>query len=126
MTPEPFFAMWRATAFAVINISRIGGDRLRKVGERELRERHTLDVKDPDRIQGDIDAARHLRHRSGVVLDGTFVERIDLRRLSEAAQRRDIERDRLELCWRAPGEEHLRAFTREGTGGCAAVAPPAP
>jgi hypothetical protein len=99
---------------------------MRVVLDGELRERWSLDVRDADGVERDVDAARVRGHRVGVLVDGSLVERVDLRRLRlppratiSSATRSSVSRVRPARKTLAPSRANARATA-------APIAPPPP
>ena len=101
---------------------RVGRDRQRELLDVQLDQRHAQDrrVRDPDRVERDVDPARLVDHGLQVPVHGLLVERVDLRRLGGSAGGDDVLGDRLDRRQPAPGEEHLGPLAREGAGDGAA------
>src|SRR5947207_8801862 len=100
---------------------------LRKVHDREsevfnwkIDERHPLDMRNIDNVEGDIDAPHLLRRFVGMLLDRLFVERVDLSGVGDSSGIGDLLGQRVDLFKRATGQADHRSFTDEGMSHCAA------
>jgi hypothetical protein len=87
---------------------------MRVVLEGQLRERRPLHVKDANGVECDVDATRLRRHRIGVLVDGSLVERIDFGDLGPSSRGGDVPSHCVELGATAAGKEHRRSLTCEG------------
>ena len=107
---------------------RVGRDRPRELLDVQLDQRDADDlrVRDADRVERDVDAARLLDHRLQVLVDRLLVERVDRRRLGRAARRDDVPRDRLDRRPQAPGEKQLAPSRANARATAPPIAPPAP
>ena len=79
---------------------RVGRDRQGELLDVQLDQRHAQDlrVRDADRVERDVDAARLVDHGLQMLVHGLLVERVDLRRLGGSAGGNDVLRDRFDRC----------------------------
>src|SRR5215218_3060080 len=98
-------------------------DRAAEILERHLMKRRPLNVLHADGIEQDIDSPCRLGYLSDVLLDGLFVQSIDLRRLGRSSRSPDLLSHRLELSNGAAGEEEVCPLAGEGVGHRAAYRP---
>ena len=85
---------------------------------RELDERQALNsrLRDPDRVERDIDGTVLLHDGGGVAFDRLLVQPVNAVCLGCPAAPGDIPRHRVQRRWIAAGQEHPRSFAREGPG----------
>ena len=90
---------------------RVGRDRQRELLGVQLGQRArpgSSRIRDADRVERDVDAARLLDHRLQMPVHRLLVERVDLGRLGGAAGGDDVLGDRFDRCPEAPGEKDAR------------------
>jgi hypothetical protein len=106
----------------------VGDDRRGAPLEVQLDQRHpqNLPVRDPDRIERDVDAARLVDHRLQVLVHGLLVERVDPDRLGGSAGGNDLLGERVDRCPQAPGEKQRGPLARKARATAPPIAPPAP
>ena len=87
-----------------------------EVFEWHLGERRPLEVSVGDEVDGDVDAPCPLGQGVGVLIDGSLVEGIDLRRLGRPSRGADLLGRFLEALQGSTGEGDPRALAGEGAG----------
>src|SRR5215204_1881539 len=105
---------------------RANHDRAYEILARHLRERDQLHVPDRDGIEGDVDAPRLLGYGVGVLLDGSLLKGVDLRRLGHSSRRGDLLGHLVERGKGATGEEDPCPLAGESAGYRAAYLAPRP
>jgi hypothetical protein len=95
---------------------RLGRDREGELLDIQLDQRYAHDprVRDPDRVERDVDTACRVDHGLQVLVHSLLVERVDLRRLGGSAGGSDVLGDRFDGGQVAPGEKHLGTLRRKG------------
>jgi hypothetical protein len=81
-----------------------------------------LRIRDPDRVERDIDAARLTDDGLQMLVDSLLVERVNLRRLSGSTGGNDVLGNRLDRCTVMPSEKNLSPLVRKGA--CDSTADP--
>ena len=120
ITPRLRVIMCRATACAAMNCARaVERDGLFELRKRGLRERLSLDVRDADGVEHDVDAAGLRRYRVGMALTARS-SKTSSGAISACRPATDVARNGRQFRLRATGEKYPGAFAREHACGCAA------
>jgi hypothetical protein len=93
----------------------IGRDREGELLEIQLDQRHaqSLRIRDPDRVERDIDPTRRVDHRLQMPVHGLLVKSVDLRRVGGSAGRLDFVGNRCHGRPLSPGKKNLGPFPRK-------------
>ena len=104
---------------------RLGRDREGELLDIQLDQRYAHDprVRDPDRVERDVDTACRVDHGLQMLVHRLLIERVDLRRLGGSAGGSDVLGDHFDGGQVAPGEKHLGTLRRKGA--CDRAADPA-
>ena len=107
---------------------RVGRDRQGELLDIQLDQRHpqNLRVRDADRVERDVDAARPVDHGPEVLVHRLLVERVDLRRLGGSAGGDDVLGDDFDGCRWRPVRKSLAPSRAKARATAPPIAPPAP